>query len=275
MNSLSELTFKYSFSIIIRMTSKVKTFFHIFTGSLIPRSIYYHKIPHVRYRFSGLYFFFLIVFLNAIFTGFVVIKMNPFRVQQVTQSLLTALENYPNNLTIKIQNGSMTTNSDKPYLLWLDYQDKKHLLVVVDQEASPSKISEYNSFLLLTGNEIVYWNRNYCSKQIGTVSYPFNEEITIQTVKRIQNAIIKLVTILLLSYPSLAILLFLLFTVSSFVVTLGYLLIASAGVYLLFGLLKKKNRLPFRKMFQISLHAVTPPFVFNYFFTISGFTTLF
>lgn len=258
------------------MSEKVKTFFHIFKNSLIPECSYYHKLLKIPFSFSLKYLVSLIVTLNLLFTLFLFIKVNPIKIGSLAKNLVANLEKYPNDLVISVHRGQLSTNYDRPYFLWLDSADSKHLILVIDEYATADKINEYNSSTLITRNEIIFKNDNVPAKEkIVSFKSLSDQTITKDTVKNVQNLVLKIMRLLVLFYPLLfiAVLLFLLF--SSLLTTFLYLLVAAGINIILFNLLmQKKPALHFGRVFQISIHSATLPLSINYIIGTLNMTTL-
>ena len=123
---------------------KVKSFLNIFGRSLFPTDQYYKKILKTRLNISIKYFFFLLIFFNFIFSLSLLVRFSPKKILNTLNLFTLTLQKYPDDLIISIKDGSTFTNYNHPYFLWMDYQDKKKLLFVVDETASTEKIKIYN-----------------------------------------------------------------------------------------------------------------------------------
>ncbi|MBI2641655.1 DUF1189 family protein [Candidatus Roizmanbacteria bacterium] len=246
--------------------TKLKTFWHVFTNSLIPNTSYYHKILKSPFSFSLKYFLTLIVILNLLFGAFLALKLNPWKIHETFQSLVSSLDEFPNNLTISVKDGVLMTNYNKPYFLWFDYKDSKRLLLVIDETATAEKIYEYRSDMLLTRGELVIRNPKDTSEiQILNLSYVNQQTINKDIILKVQEYIREITRFILLSYPLLLILTMIFLVLASFFSTALYLVIASAVVYIFYlFFLRKKTQPTFKNAFQISLHSITTPLLLNY-----------
>lgn len=245
---------------------KVKTFLHIFANSLLPNRAYYQKILKAPFSFSLKYFLALILALNFIFVIFLSVKLNPWKVNQVFNDLINSLEQFPENLSITIKNGYLMTNHYKPYFLWFDHQTSKRLLLVVDETASPKKIQEYNSDILVTSREVIVRNpqNTFEQKMIKLASLNI-DSINKATARNAQLSIATIRRFFLFTYPLLLFLAFIVLVITSFLTTLLYLIVACSVVYLVYlFFLRKKGRPKFSQVLHTSFHSITTPIVLNY-----------
>lgn len=95
-------------------------------------------------------------------------------------------ENYPSELEIKIKNGNVSTNVPEPYYLtvskkslnFLDNSTQKSLsdvkirLLAIDTKGKADDFDRYQSYALLTGTSLVYYN---------------DQKVNIQSLRNIQN----------------------------------------------------------------------------------------
>lgn len=247
------------------MTKKVKTFLHVFTNSLIPQAHYYSKIPHTHFSFSFKYFISLILILNFILIVSFVARFNPVKINMYIDRSISGLEKFPAGLNITIKNGVLLTNYNRPYFLWTDYLNKKKLLLVIDESATPQKIETFGSLFLLTRQELVFKNiRDNRSPSVIPLSSVSDQSITKSTVKRLVKSLNVLKTFLPILYLGLIVGLIIITPVASFVINIIYLLLINLIVFLFFKLFITK-KLHFKKTFQISLHAATLPLTLDYF----------
>lgn len=252
---------------------KVKTFFHVFTHSLLPTSEYYHKLIRTKLYFSLLYFTAFIVLLHAFFFLLSAIKINPFTLTSTLNNLNTSLERYPEDLIISINDGSLTSNTTKPYFLWLDYKNSKHLLLVVDEFATPEKIYDYGSLILLTSTRAIMRNiKNGSFERFTEFRYPNDQYITKSTIQDVQNVIRYSALFIFFLYPFTAVILFSLGLLFTFLKSFLYLFISAFLSYIILRILNNKHEYSFSKTLKVSFHAVTLPFIL-YFFLKFFFST--
>lgn len=251
------------------MWRKVKTFFHVFRGSLFPQPAYYHKITKASFSFSLKYFISLIFILNLIFVSYLIVKYNPGKSNRFLSNITREINLIPKEFVININQGNLFTNHNRPYFFWSMYNNRKKLLLVIDETASPDKINIYNTYILVTGREIVIKNDSSASntfkilslKNIGRRSF---DKKDFEKIAIVLATISKLLYVFyIIAIPFLLILLPFL----SIIITLIYLIIISLIVYLFFKTYYHK-RIHFKKTLQLSFHAVTLPLVLDYFLMI-------
>lgn len=251
------------------MCKKVKTFFHVFKGSLFPQSDYYSKIPKASFRFSLKYFISLVLILNFILIILIFVKYNPGRIGRLLDGVVISLKNFPEELVINVRKGRIFTSYNRPYFLWTDFDGQKKLLLVIDETADPTKINQYRSYVLITSTEIIFKTDKLLGEKSNVISLNRLGDQTFNN-KTNQKIIQNLTTIknrLLFSYffiiPGLMILL----PISSFLITLFYLAIISLIVCIIFKVYFHK-RIHYKKTLQVALHAVTFPLILDYFLII-------
>lgn len=246
------------------MGKKVKTFLHVFVRSLIPEVGYYKKLIKTHFCFSVKYYVSLVFVLNLFFVLFVFVKLNPFQMKTLLSNLVETLQKYPRELRIEIKNGLMKTNYGRPYLLWLDYDDKKHLLLVVDESATPEQIAQYRSYMLLTSNRAivrkVFLNENQSQYSLKNFE---NQNITYATVQQVISSFQTVIRFLPIIYICILLISLILIPLFSFAITSFYLFLSSVVVYFFLKYGTKKP-IRFRKTLQVSLHAITLPLLLDY-----------
>lgn len=243
----------------------VKTFFHTFIKSLFPNPGYYSKIIRSPFPSSFKYFLTFLLVLNVSLIFFIAVKYNPNKVNLFLSSLSASLDRYPNDLIISVHKGRLITNYNRPYLLWLDKQTEKNLLLVIDETATPNKIKLYGTSALLTSREVVVSETQTGNASVFPLQYLDDQKIT----KQQMNSFVQLINKINAFFPILFILglliLVILIPLASFIVTFVYLFLASIIVFFVFKLFLQKH-FHFRRIFQISLHAVTFPLLLDYSF---------
>jgi len=178
-----------------------------------------------------------------------------------------SLAAYPTDLMIDIKNETLHSSYDRPYFFWLDFSNVKRLIIVVDENAAPEKIDEYNAHVLLTKQEIVFKD-NLRNKKFDTIDYKNldNTVISKGLINNVRDTVLNINRMFFLLYPLGFLLVLLFLTITSLITTFLYLLIASGVVYLFFIFIRKKVKPQFKKTLQISLHSVTLPLLLNYIF---------
>lgn len=244
---------------------KVKTFLHVFENSLFPVTPYYQKILRAPFIFSFKYFISLILLLNFIFLFYLGVKYNPEKIYGVINSVSESLSQYPADLRITIKDGLLISNYNRPYFLWLDYQNKKKLLLVIDENAYPEKIQIYKPLLLLTAKEaVIYPTKKNQPLSILPLTYLSDQYITKHQLTQLINLMTAVRQAFPLIYLAVATFALIIILVSSFIITLFYLVTATAIIVGIYKFILKK-RSHFKKTFQIGLHAATLPLVLDYF----------
>ncbi len=236
---------------------KVKTFFHILFNSLIPNAPYYHKIKTTPLSFSLKYFLALVVFVNAVSFFILSVRFPPQKINQIKTSVVESLNSFPDNLKISLENRVLTTNANRPYLFWIDFNSNKYLLFVIDENAPAVKITEYHSYLLFTKSKIVVNVKKIGRFDSNVLSYPQNWKLHIgksdamNRAEHIENiSFAQIALFFLLVLPFLRTFLFIL-----------YISILSVFCFLIYSVFSRKHSLS--KTFQVSLHAFTLPFILD------------
>lgn len=251
------------------MRQKVKTFFQTFLKSLIPTSAYYKKILRLPFGISLAYFFGVILFFNILLVFFIVTKYNPVRLKRALSSLNVGLNSYPDNLTINIKNGNLSMTVNRPFFLWIGGEDDRKLFLVVDVNATPQKIRNYKSTVLLTGREIVFKNHTP-GRPVFYVPFTYFKNISINsvTITNIQNLLTYFGSSLYGLYLLIITCVFLFLLISTFFIMLINLIIASLIAFLVFRFMKKTHpryrSLNFPKTFHIALHSSSLPITIDY-----------
>lgn len=248
------------------MKSKVKTFLHVFAKSLLPQSEYYQKILTTKFRFSLRYFLTLITIINIIFIIHLFFRFNPKRITNFTDNIINTLNNIPEDLTIIVNKGTLTTTYNRPYFFWLNDQDKTKLLLVIDQNANPNMIKQYQSYVLVTAKEIII-NPDKIKQRTQSIplDYTINRTISKKNFSDTGRSLNKIKTLLPFFYFVFFIMMIVLTPIFSSLVTLFYLIIACLITYIIFHFFMQK-RIHAKKIVQISFHAVTLPLLVDYFF---------
>ena len=242
---------------------KIKTFFHIFINSIIPNDKYYHKILRVKFSLSLKYLISLVVILNILFVSFYSIKLNPIFITSVLNNLNNSLDKFPKELVITKNQKGLNTTYNRPYFLWLDVKNKTNLLLAIDEKATPEKIKEYSSCLLITSKEIVMKNKLTGNISEYSLEKVQDQKITKSTIAGIQNIINTVIAYLPLLFILIVALALIILVFTSFIIFFIYSLISSTILFFLFKYLFKK-RPHYKKALQISFHAITLPLIIGY-----------
>jgi len=239
---------------------------HVFWKSLLPQSEYYQKILTTKFRSSLRYFLTLITIINIVFVVYLFFRFNPKRITNLTDNIINTLNTAPNDLTIIVHKGTLMTTYNRPYFFWLNDQNKTKLLLVIDQNATPEMVKQYQSYLLVTAKEIVI-NQDKIKQK--TQSIPLNDTIN-QTINKknfsdVSQFLNKIRALLPFFYFIFFIIIIILTPLFSSLITLFYLAVACLITYIIFHFFMRK-RIHAKKLIQISFHAVTLPLLVDYFF---------
>ena len=249
---------------------KVKSFLRIFQQSFFPSVVYYKKLSRVNFKISLLYFIFLVLILNITLITSLILKNSPKKINNLLSSVTKVLEEFPNDYTIQIKQGSLITSYDKPKFFWLDYLDKKIPLLVIDKNLLLKQAKLYLSLSLLT-SEGVMINPKFLCPKIGLIRIPLsyfnNLTFNKQTALLGYSFINSLKQSFIFFYIVSVFLIFLLITFSSLIVLTIYLLLSTLLVFLIFKFFLRR-RFYLKKTFQIGFHAITFPLVLNYFLMV-------
>ena len=240
---------------------KLKTFWHVFKHSLIPLDYYYHKLRTTPLSFSIKYFVALVFILVFVATTLkTAIFVSTYSPNDLSTLVTSVEEDFPDDMVMYINKmGRLSTNQDKPYILFSPMTDNPRPLVVVDPKADKDKIYEYESNILLTERKMIV----RADSNVYQFNYQLNQPVRIDKADVMnisQNAqvvldsywvfIIGVVLAAFLIAPPLII--------AANAITLG---IASLVVFVILKLIAKRKKIPYTKILQVSLHTVTGPLV--------------
>lgn len=241
------------------MLRKVKAFFHLFFGSFIPQSSFYHKILNKQLGSAIQYFIVVSLVLYFLFIGFITLRFQPHTVyKEFKHSIIDMFSHYPNHTVISISRGMLSMNDDRPLFVWLTFSGQQKLIAVVDQTSSDAKIVMYNTPLLFTAKNIVV----QLNKQVFTMSYATTETQIIVDKTLVDELTRKVM--MALSYFEPFFIFFLIF-VLPWVVSLMYSIHIVTVSGLVYFILKfKQKNLSYVQILKLSLYAITLPLVLNY-----------
>lgn len=233
---------------------KVKSIMQVYLDNLIPNNNFFQHIDKVSFIKSFIYFVLLVIFFELISIGMLFLKFNPWRMTNLTRAFTKELNNYPPDLTVHIDKNLISTYN-RPYFFWLNFENKKKLILVINETASSQDINNYKTLILLTGSEIVIKDKSSFSNlplsSLGKIT--INKENIIFLQKLLNRIIIFMPLIYLLIF--IILLLFIPFSILAILVDL---IIVVAIFYFLFKFFTKKQ-INFIKIMQISFYAVTLP----------------
>lgn len=246
---------------IVNSMKKVKTFLMQFLNSLIPSNTYYSKILQSNFKNSVVYFLIFLTLCNFIFISSLIIKYSPAKISQVFSQLIKTLESVPRDINIKILNGRLISNYNRPYFLWTNLSNSFRLFLVIDETADISKINTYNSQFLLTSNELV--TKIQDNIQSTHLSEFGNQIINRQTVQQVIFQLHKILQFLPFIYVGIVLLGIAIIPLISLLISILYLGFASIIGYYIYRWYSKKH-IVFKKVIHIALHASTLPIIIDY-----------
>lgn len=142
-----KLQFFSDYTIIIRSMKKVKHILAIFLHSFIPHDGYYPKLLHTRLSFSLKYYLIAISFFACIFTGIVLYQLSPVKITSYKNSVINSLSTFPEEVKIRIKNGVLESNQNKPLFLWVYRGNQPLFVFMVHTKDIPT--SSYNPLPLI------------------------------------------------------------------------------------------------------------------------------
>lgn len=231
---------------------KVKVFFNDFSRSLLPQPRYYQKIRRAKFSFSFKYFATLIFFLSFVFFFLFFVtglrRPSEFSLKDFT----SALKAYPSDLTIDVKNGNLSTNYNRPSFFWSQEGDRKLLLAVISENSTADEIQKFETPIMFTDRYVVFRN--------DVFPYPnWNLTVNKDSVNNLLAGLAKIAPFLIVLFLLFFLVIGPLFAIAGNFV---YLAVVSLFCYFVFWLWSKKHT--YKKTLQISLHAVTLPFVTKY-----------
>lgn len=234
---------------------KVKTFFRTFTHSLLPHYPYYHTLLKTHISSSWRYFFQLLFFLYIILVAGILLKANPFRIAPRFLAMAAdGLSSYSPSLHVSVNNGSLKTNYDRPYLMW----GRSSLFLVIDETARDSKINEYGSYILATSRTIIIRDPFFTDR---VYTFPFqlpHTEIDKNYAARLYSSLVSheapLSFIIALAYLAI---------IPLIIIggAIPHIVLAVICIYIVFRYFTP--HITFPKTVHIALHAVTLPLALN------------
>ncbi len=237
---------------------KVKAFLSIWQNSLFPDETYNQRIIKAPFKFSYRYYLLLVLILHLLFSMLFVFP-RLIKISQLKNSLNQTINRFPNRLKIYLYRGMVWSNLDRPYLAWTDFRQQKILLFVLDENASPDKITQYHSFALLTKNYFVLAN---LSDRNSFLSFPLtktNSSFTIdkQSLAAAETTVNSLMIVLALCLSGIV---FIGAGLLIFVTQTAWLIILATTTRLLLH----RRRITFHKLLQIAFHSATLPLMITY-----------
>lgn len=252
------------------MMRKLRVFLHVLKHSLFPFDAYYKKIRKTHFSFSLKYFIGLIVLT---ITVSVLLKAILFTSMFPPATLKTYIskvaQEYPSHLIITMnENGRLSTNDDRPYILFSPIAQNPRPLIVVDPKADKEKVGQYDAFVVLTERKMYMHN----SDSIMPIAYETGHSFSFTQAKvqliadnsqLILSSYWKFVALAIVG----AIMMGILFAgISSFVT----LVMVALVLWIALKLAVKHKAITYRSLLQICMHAFTGPLLIQSFAFIAG-----
>lgn len=256
---------------------KIRTFWHVLRHSLIPFDYYYHKLRTTAMSFS-LRYFLMLVMVTVIFTttaqylAFVTVFPKP-RLQSLIQTLSLS---YPKDLIVTITpQGRLTTNYDKPYILFSPLSSNPMPLVVIDPKAQMDMIDDYDTPVLMTEGHI------YTKVGDQIRSFDYEKEDPIKITSTTFNQILHVLSHSLKYYWLSILVLYLggIIFVSGFVLIshIFLALVTSCITWVIYAILfqthQSRKMISLGKLIQIAFHTMTAPLIIACIFVITPLTS--
>ncbi len=143
--------------------------------SLIPQRLPYYAFTKVSPSFALWYMIGFLALSYFFFLMAFVIVYQPYqKINTLLESFSESIHTTSPDLTITIRKGFMKTNYNRPYFWWVTFDGQKKLAFVVDDSASSSKITQYQSLALLTPSELVIR-----TPQNSFISFPLSSQTSL------------------------------------------------------------------------------------------------
>ncbi|MFA9288498.1 MAG: DUF1189 family protein [Weeksellaceae bacterium] len=257
---------------------KLKTFWYTLKNSLFSTA-YYADILKAPFSFSAKYLYVLIFFtvlINSLFLAIGALSVLP-EVPAMQQKITARLNTlYPENLIVKLENGSLATNSPEPVFIDIpEFQEDTEFqhVITIDTQAQIEDYQSYKTVVLFTEKAIVYPPERgddtgiegaYTVRQYEPTEEPividesvYNQFVTAVKpfIKAIPAILVSMVLLLIFIVPFI-------FSFIVFIWKLFYLLIATVvvkGIAMIF-----KVPYTYQQLYQLGMHALTIPIMLTF-----------
>ncbi len=237
---------------------KINTFIHVFKNSIFPTPNYYKQIKHTKLFFSFKYFVMLIFIINLITIPFFLNKIfSGGKIDELKTQINQTLSKYPQDLKIQIKNNRLTTNLNKPYIMWISLNSVPNALFVIDERADLQDLQKYNGIFLVNSDHIIVNDKN--DFKINKLTVKSDIEIDKLSVEKFREYLNSFFTIL--PFFSVFLGLLIIIFVPLFVVFFKTLYLITISVFAFLLTRPFNHNIHFKRVFQISLHASTIPTV--------------
>lgn len=239
---------------IIRMYKKVKAILHTFAMSVVPNAPQYHKLLHSPIKKSIEYFLIVISLGIIAFTLGVYFTIIPISTtSHIQNNVINALSVLPPNSQLRIENGILTTNLNRPFYIWGVSKNNDPLLLISinEQRTSRNYVNTDALFTLARDHVSIRAKDLLFVRSYDTQTYLINSE-SISHFLKVVNMYAPQIQI------AFYILYFSLFPLFSLAWVLGIVGLTSVGTYTLFHFLIR--RVHFARCVQATSHGSIIPF---------------
>jgi len=198
--------------------------------------------------------FLIVIFTLCIF--FFVVSVD--QTTQLRTSLTHALSSIPDNVQIRIDNGIMSTNLNRPLYIWsYDHLNRPSLIFLVDEHQTDRLNSKPVALLTLTKNHLILkTNEITYTKPYDTQTYIINSDSMSRFMRLVTLYAPQIQVAFYVSY-------FLVFPVLTAFWVSAIVIITSLCTYTVFHFFIK--RVHFVRCIQATLHGSVLPFILSFF----------
>lgn len=234
-----------------------KIFIETFKNSVYSKE-FYRDLQNRAISESVYYYLFLVLLAAAIFSLTLGIRFLPTVNSFIQTAGPSIIKSFPDDLIVEIKNGQAAHNSDEPVMIPFPLGDKTpwRYAVVVDTKNpfSMQKFEEFNTPFLLTSDSIV--------------AFQSEQQVKISSLKNAPNLTIdkrQIVSWVGAAEPFLGWSVPIMFAgllIMGFFVYVSYFLRIILASLIIWVFHRIKNvSLPFKRVYQVAIHASTLPFV--------------
>lgn len=245
---------------------KVKRIVDHFVKSLIPHHNYYARLFKTRLFASFIHYVSLVSMISLLASLILFSGFTPNQFSKTLTRIISSLQEYPPSLVIFISQGRLFTTDNKPYFVWLNDDQRRQLLLVVDESSETSEIQSYNSKFLLTDRYLVIRSAGQIETSIPIKLFR-DTRIDKAKISTLNNFIVQLRSVLIVSYIGAFIVLLILLILTSLIVNGIYIGIASFiswAIMKYYFLKGTHTHVHIKPVIKLSLYAATLPLIVDY-----------
>lgn len=239
------------------MYKKVKAILHMFAVSIIPSAPIYKKLLHSPVRSSVRYFIVLMSALIGVLTitiYFLIIP--PSAIHRLRSYVITTLRSFPQNCQIKIENGALSTNLNRPLYVWGTTSGKPTLLLSAHEHDNPTADTSSPALIALGKNSITLQLKNLIfTRPYDGRMYIVNSETITRFTRLIESYANRLEIAFYVFY-------FLLFPVGIALWVGALLFLSALFTFIVFHALIKRVHLA--RCIQATMHGSFIPFIIGF-----------